>query len=57
MFSAAPELVKTVAKQDINKEDLGGAKMHSSISGVAHRTFLNDIEAIASTRKLLSYLP
>lgn len=31
--------------------------MHSEVSGVSHRVFANDIEAIASTRKLLSYLP
>jgi propionyl-CoA carboxylase beta chain len=31
--------------------------MHSSVSGVAHRAFNNDIEALASTRKLMTYLP
>jgi propionyl-CoA carboxylase beta chain len=31
--------------------------MHSTVSGVAHRAFNNDIEALASTRKLMTYLP
>lgn len=31
--------------------------MHSTKSGVSHRSFLNDIEAIASTRELLGLLP
>jgi acetyl-CoA carboxylase carboxyltransferase component len=31
--------------------------MHSTKSGVCHRSFLNDIEAIASTRELLGLLP
>jgi acetyl-CoA carboxylase carboxyltransferase component len=31
--------------------------MHSTKSGVSHRAFNNDIEAIASTRELLKYLP
>jgi acetyl-CoA carboxylase carboxyltransferase component len=31
--------------------------MHSEVSGVSHRVFANDIEAIASTRKLMSFLP
>lgn len=31
--------------------------MHSEVSGVAHKVFHNDIEAIASTRKLMSFLP
>jgi len=31
--------------------------MHSEVSGVSHKVFSNDIEAIASTRKLMQYLP
>jgi len=57
MFVTGPEVVKTVTKEEVTKEQLGGAKMHSEVSGVAHRVFQNDLEAIASTRKLLSYLP
>jgi propionyl-CoA carboxylase beta chain len=57
MFVTGPDVVKTVTKEIVTKEELGGAKMHSSISGVSHRSFGNDIEAIASTRKLLSFLP
>lgn len=57
MFVTGPEVVKSVTNEVVTKEELGGAKMHSEISGVCHRVFANDIEAIASTRKLLSYLP
>ena len=57
MFVTGPDVVKTVTKEEVSKEELGGAKMHSSVSGVSHKAFLNDIEAIASTRKLMSYLP
>lgn len=57
MFVTGPEVVKTVTKETVTKEELGGAKMHSSVSGVSHKAFLNDIEAIASTRRLLTYLP
>jgi propionyl-CoA carboxylase beta chain len=57
MFVTGPEVVKTVTKETVTKEELGGAKMHSSVSGVSHRAFQNDIEAIASTRTLLNYLP
>lgn len=52
-----PEVVKTVTNETVTKEELGGAKMHSEVSGVSHRVFENDIEAIASTRKLMSFLP
>jgi propionyl-CoA carboxylase beta chain len=57
MFVTGPEVVKTVTNETVTKEQLGGAKMHSEVSGVSHRVFQNDIEAIASTRKLMSYLP
>lgn len=57
MFVTGPEVVKTVTNETVTKEELGGAKMHTTVSGVAHRAFANDIEAIASTRNLISYLP
>lgn len=57
MFVTGPEVVKTVTNEEVTKEQLGGAKMHSTISGSAHRTFKNDIEAISSTRNLMQYLP
>lgn len=57
MFVTGPEVVKTVTNEEVTKEQLGGAKMHSSKSGVSHRAFANDIEAIGSTRELLKYLP
>lgn len=57
MFVTGPDVVKTVTKEEVTKEELGGAKMHSSVSGVSHKAFQNDLEAIASTRNLLGYLP
>lgn len=57
MFVTGPDVVKTVTNEEVTKESLGGAKMHSTKSGVCHRAFLNDIEAIASTRELLGLLP
>lgn len=57
MFVTGPEVVKTVLNEDITKEDLGGAKVHSSVSGVCHRAFPNEIEALASTRHFMRYLP
>jgi len=57
MFVTGPEVVKTVTNESVTKEELGGAKMHSTRSGVSHRAFVNDMEAIASTRELLTFLP
>jgi propionyl-CoA carboxylase beta chain len=39
MFVTGPEVVKTVTKETVTKEELGGAKMHSQVSGVCHRAF------------------
>jgi propionyl-CoA carboxylase beta chain len=57
MFVTGPEVVKTVTNEVVTKEELGGAKMHSTKSGVCHRAFDNDIEAISSTREMMKYLP
>lgn len=39
MFVTGPDVVKTVTNETVTKEELGGAKMHSTISGVCQRTF------------------
>jgi acetyl-CoA carboxylase carboxyltransferase component len=57
MFVTGPKVVKTVTGEDISTEDLGGAGVHSSKSGVAHFRVENEEEGIMIIRKLLSYLP
>jgi propionyl-CoA carboxylase beta chain len=39
MFVTGPEVVKTVTNETVTKEQLGGAKMHSEVSGVCHKVF------------------
>lgn len=57
MFLTGPKVVKSVTNEDVTTEDLGGASVHMSKSGVAHFSADNDTDAIALIRKLLSYLP
>jgi acetyl-CoA carboxylase carboxyltransferase component len=57
MFITGPEVVKSVLGEDVNFEDLGGAFVHSTKSGVAHFACENDQEVIYGIRKLLSFLP
>ena len=57
MFVTGPNVVKTVTNEDVTQEQLGGAKTHTSKSGVAHGAFNNDIEAISSIRNFMTYLP
>jgi propionyl-CoA carboxylase beta chain len=57
MFVTGPEVVKTVTNETVTKEDLGGSKVHTSKSGVAHGDFENDVAALRAMRRLLDYLP
>ncbi len=57
MFVTGPKVVKTVTGEDISTEDLGGANVHASKSGVSHFLAEDEQEGILLIRKLLSYLP
>jgi propionyl-CoA carboxylase beta chain len=57
MFITGPDVIKAVTKEDVTKEDLGGAYTHNAVSGVAHFISDSDSSAIRQTRELLSYLP
>ena len=57
MFLTGPKVVKTVTGEDVTQEQLGGAKVHASKSGVAHFAAENEEEAIALIKQLLSYMP
>ena len=56
MFVTGPLVVKAVSSEEVSTEDLG-AEIHAKISGVLHNTFVNEIEAIVSMRKLFNFLP
>lgn len=57
MFVTGPNVVKTVTHQEISAEDLGGAGVHSTRSGVAHFVLPNDILCLREVRRLINYLP
>ncbi len=57
MFITGPEVVKTVTSQDVTKQELGGAEMHSKTSGVSHFECSSEEECIARLRELLSFIP
>jgi acetyl-CoA carboxylase carboxyltransferase component len=57
MYLTGPDVVRTVTHEDVSAEDLGGAGVHGSISGVAHVTAANDAECMERIRSLLLYLP
>ena len=57
MHITGPDVVKTVTHEDTTSEELGGARVHSEISGVAHFTAPDDATCLVQLRELLGYLP
>src|SRR6202034_3888542 len=57
MFITGPEVIRTVAHEDVSKEKLGGAETHNSISGVAHFLAHDDAECLRMIRELVTYIP
>ncbi len=57
MFVTGPDVVKTVTHEEVSQEDLGGAKIHNTTSGVSDFQFDNDIEVLVKIRELVNYLP
>ena len=57
MFVTGPDVVKTVTHEDVSKEELGGARTHSSKSGVSHFMSNSEEELLMSIRELLTFIP
>jgi len=57
MVITGPAIIREVTGEDISLEELGGAKVHSEITGQAHLVAENDQECLEIIKKLLSYLP
>lgn len=57
MFITGPDVIKTVTGEDVEFEDLGGARTHNTKSGVAHYMATDEDDAIDYVKALLSYLP
>lgn len=57
MFITGPQVIKTVTGEEVSAEDLGGARTHNSVSGVAHFLDENEEDCVARIKQLLSFLP
>ncbi|WP_373833863.1 acyl-CoA carboxylase subunit beta [Bacteroides heparinolyticus] len=57
MFLTGPKVVKTVTGEDVTQEQLGGASVHTSKSGVAHFAVSSEDEGLQLIRRLLSFIP
>lgn len=57
MFITGPDVIKTVTGEEVEFEELGGARTHSTKSGVAHYMATDEDDAMDYVKTLLSYLP
>ena len=57
MFLTGPKVVKSVTHEDVTVEELGGADMHSSQSGISDYAASSTVDAIDYIKRLLTFLP
>lgn len=57
MFVTGPEVVRAVTGEAVSSEELGGAQLHSAVTGVAHYMAEDEDDALDYTRSLISYFP
>ncbi len=57
IFLGGPPLVKAATGEDIDAESLGGGEMHTRVSGVADHLAVDDEDALAIVRSIVSTLP
>ena len=57
MFLTGPEVIKAVTGELVTAQDLGGPEVHTGRSGVAHLSAETELDGLALTKRLLSYLP
>ena len=57
LFAAGPPLVEAALGEKISKQALGGAAMHTSVSGVAHNQVDDFLQGVRLVRKYLSFFP
>jgi acetyl-CoA carboxylase carboxyltransferase component len=57
MYLGSPRMAEVVIGEQISLEEMGGARMHATVSGCGDNLCADDAEAIAGARQFLSYLP
>ena len=57
MFVTGPDVVKTVTKEEVTAEQLGGAIVHTTKSSIADGAYENDVETLLQMRRLVDFLP
>src|SRR2546425_11299715 len=57
MYLGSPRMAEMVIGEKVTLEEMGGARMHSTVSGLSDLLVASDEDAIAAGRRYLSYFP
>jgi acetyl-CoA carboxylase carboxyltransferase component len=57
MYLGSPRMAQMVIGEDVTLEQMGGARMHTGVSGCAHQLVHSDGEGIAQAKRYLSFMP
>ncbi|HET7048978.1 MAG TPA: acyl-CoA carboxylase subunit beta [Solirubrobacteraceae bacterium] len=57
MYLGSPRMAEMVIGEKVSLEEMGGARMHTSKSGVGHMLVKTDEEGVDAARRYLSYFP
>jgi acetyl-CoA carboxylase carboxyltransferase component len=57
MFITGPNVIKAITGEEVDFEGLGGAHIHTSVSGVASLSAGKETDALSLVRSLIGYLP
>jgi acetyl-CoA carboxylase carboxyltransferase component len=57
MYLGSPRMAEMVVGEKVSLEEMGGAKMHTGVSGCGHFLVKSDAEAIELAQRYLSYMP
>ncbi len=57
MYITGPDVVRAVTHEEVTHEELGGAQVHSTRTGIAHFALENEEDCLTEVRRLVSFLP
>lgn len=57
MFVTGPNVLKAVTHEDVTFEELGGARIHNTTSGIAHFACPSEQDCIRQIRQMMTFLP
>jgi len=57
MYLGSPRMAEMVIGEKVSLEEMGGARMHTGVSGCAHQLVKSDEEGVALAKRYLSYMP